>query len=103
MHPVFGIPGLCSQEHLFHPLAVFPDGNNKRHLHSGQKPDHLLSIELPVQAEDFDPEAEFGAREIPHLRLPKDSRWDLKQLVLGMATDQHGIPLSAGLHRERIR
>ncbi len=24
---------------------------------------------------------------------PKDGRWDLKQFVLGMATDQHGIPL----------
>lgn len=41
---------------------------------------------------DYDTECDSRIMTITYGH-PKDGRWDLKQFVLGMATDQHGIPL----------
>jgi len=39
-------------------------------------------------------EPDFGTEEIKiTYGPPKDGRWDLKRFVLGMASNQHGIPL----------
>ena len=41
---------------------------------------------------DYEPDFDAGQIEITH-GYPKDGRWDLKRFVLGMAFDQHGIPI----------
>ncbi len=39
-------------------------------------------------------ESDFGTEEIEITYThPKDGRWDLKRFVLGMASNQHGVPL----------
>ena len=73
LHPVLGISRPRSFEEFFHPFAVFPDGDDERHPYPGQKPKHLPGIELPVQAENFHLEAEFGdpveaPGDVPNLR-----------------------------------
>ena len=75
VHPVLGIPGLRSLELLFHPFPVFPDGNDERHLHPAQKPDHLPGGELPIKADYVHPETLFGdpaeaPGAVPDLRDP---------------------------------
>ena len=41
---------------------------------------------------NYEPDFDAGEVQITH-GYPKDGRWDLKRFVLGMASDQHGIPL----------
>ncbi|WP_301664829.1 hypothetical protein [Methanoculleus frigidifontis] len=59
-HPILSVPGLRPLEQFFHPFTVFPDRNDEGYLHPGQKPDNFPGVELPIKAESFDSEAEFG-------------------------------------------
>ena len=72
-HPVLGISGSRSLEEFFHPFAVFPDRDDERHPYPGQEPEDFPGIELPVKAECFNREAEFGdpveaPGDVPDLR-----------------------------------
>ncbi|WP_165394871.1 IS1634 family transposase [Methanofollis fontis] len=55
---------------------------------------HCLHVDTTAFSVSGDYDVDFDSRDITltHGR-PKDGRWDLKQFVLGTATDQHGIPL----------
>ncbi len=61
-HPILGIPGQCPLQQFFHPFTVFPDRDDERHLHPGQKPEDLPGVELPIQAECLDAETKLGVR-----------------------------------------
>jgi len=54
---------------------------------------HVDTTNLSVTGE-YEPD--FGIEEVQiTYGYPKDGRWDLKRFVLGMAANQHGIPLLA--------
>jgi hypothetical protein len=55
---------------------------------------HCLNIDTTAfsVSGDYDADCDFRDMSITYGR-PKDSRWDLKQFVLRMATNQRGIPL----------
>lgn len=50
---------------------------------------------------EYDPDFNTGEIEITY-GYPKDGRWDLKRFILGMASNQHGVPLSPNLFVKRI-
>jgi len=55
---------------------------------------HCLHVDTTTFSVSGEYDADFDARDMTiTYGHPKDGRWDLKQFVLGMATDQHGIPL----------
>ena len=55
---------------------------------------HCLHVDTTTFSVSGAYDVDFDARNITlTYGHPKDGRWDLKQFVLGMATDQHGIPL----------
>jgi len=55
---------------------------------------HCLHVDTTTFSVSGEYDADFDARDMTiTYGYPKDGRWDLKQFVLGMATDQHGIPL----------
>jgi len=55
---------------------------------------HCLHVDTTAFSVSGDYDVDFDSRDITiTYGRPKDGRWDLKQFVLGMATDQHGIPL----------
>ena len=55
---------------------------------------HCLHVDTTAFSVSGEYDVDFDARDITiTYGHPKDGRWDLKQFVLGMATDQHGIPL----------
>ncbi|WP_243668667.1 IS1634 family transposase [Methanoculleus chikugoensis] len=55
---------------------------------------HCLHVDTTTFSVSGEYDADFDSRDMTiTYGHPKDGRWDLKQFVLGMATDQHGIPL----------
>jgi transposase len=52
---------------------------------------HIDTTNFSVTGE-YDPDFNTGEIEITY-GYPKDGRWDLKRFVLGMASNQHGVPL----------
>ncbi len=55
---------------------------------------HCLHVDTTAFSVSGEYYANFDSRDMTiTYGHPKDGRWDLKQFVLGMATDQHGIPL----------
>lgn len=60
---------------------------------------HLLHIDTTSFSVhgDYEKDDDFSEIKITYGH-PKDSRWDLKQFVLSMATNQHGIPLFVKAH-----
>ena len=55
---------------------------------------HCLHVDTTTFSVSGEYDADFASRDMTiTYGCPKDGRWDLKQFVLGMATDQHGIPL----------
>lgn len=55
---------------------------------------HCLHVDTTTFSVSGAYDADFDSRDMTiTYGHPKDGRWDLKQFVLGMATDQHGIPL----------
>ncbi|MCK9318274.1 MAG: IS1634 family transposase [Methanoculleus sp.] len=55
---------------------------------------HCLHVDTTAFSVSGEYDADFDSRDMTiTYGHPKDGRWDLKQFVLGMATDQHGIPL----------
>lgn len=65
-----------------------------QHLPLGTQLLHVDTTSFSVHGEYAEDEAEddFQTIQITHGH-PKDHRWDLKQFVLSMVTNQHGIPL----------
>ena len=55
---------------------------------------HCIHVDTTNFSVTGEYEADFGTEEIEiTYGHPKDGRWDLKRFVLGMASNQHGIPL----------
>ena len=55
---------------------------------------HCIHVDTTNFSVTGEYEADFGTEEIQiTYGPPKDGRWDLKRFVLGMASNQHGIPL----------
>ena len=52
---------------------------------------HVDTTNFSVTGE-YDPDFNTGEIEITY-GYPKDGRWDLKRFVLGLASNQHGVPL----------
>jgi len=52
---------------------------------------HVDTTNFSVTGE-YDPDCGVGEVQITY-GYPKDGRWDLKRFVLGMASNQHGVPL----------
>ena len=75
----------------FTPVAVFPDRDDERYPYPGQKPEHLPGIELPVQVENFNLEAEFG----DPVEAPGDVP-DLRGALTHRIHGQRHLPVSGG-------
>ena len=55
---------------------------------------HCIHVDTTNFSVTGEYESDFGTEEIKiTYGHPKDGRWDLKRFVLGMASNQHGIPL----------
>ena len=65
---------------------------------------HCLHVDTTMISLSGEYEADFDARDMSIIcGHPKGGRWDLKQFVLGMATDRHGIQLFLQtFSRERV-
>jgi len=90
-HPVLGISGPRSLEELFHPFAVFTDGDDEWHLQPGQKYEHLPGVELPIKTERLDTETKFG----DPIEAPGDVP-DLRGSLTHWRHGQRHLPISGG-------